>query len=135
MTLDELRALVAQAEFHKFLNLDVVSCDAEAGAVTFRLPYDDAFTLFPKVGNYHGGIIASLADIAGTMACSVRTGRPTPTIDLRVDYLRSPCRVDLIAEARALRAGRSVGTSDVTICGEDGSIYAVARGTFSTAGA
>jgi len=135
MTLDDLSALVAQAEFHKFLKLDVTACDDENGTVAFRLPYDEAYTLFAKVGNYHGGIIAALADVAGTMACSVKVGRPTPTVNLRIDYLQAPCKVDLIAEGQAVKTGRSIGVADVTIRGDDGTLFAVARGTFNTASA
>lgn len=132
MTLDELNGLMAQAEFHKVVKVEAVSLDP-GGALTIKLPFDEAYTLFKKVGAYHGGVIATLIDVAGTMACSVAKGRPTPTIDLRVDYLKSPVRCDLYADAVTRRVGRGIGVADVTVRGEDGTVYAIGRGAFSTA--
>lgn len=132
MNFRELSELVARAEFHKFLKLVPVSCDEAAGAVTFELPYDVAYSIFPSVGNYHGGVIASLIDVAGAMACSLVRGHPTPTINLRVDFMQTPRRIDLIATGKVCRIGRSVGVADVEIAGRDGTVYALGRGTFST---
>ncbi len=135
MTLDDLNALLAGAEFHKILKLRAEACDAAAGQVTLHLPFDTAYTLFAGMGNYHGGVIAALADVAATMACTVRAGRPTPTVDLRIDYLQAPCKVDLFADARARKVGRSVGVADVSVRDRDGTVFALARGTFSTGAA
>lgn len=132
MTADDLKALIAQAEFHRFLKMEVVDVRAE-GAVTLKLPYDDAYSIFKSIGSYHGGIIASLVDVAGAMACSVVKGYPTPTANLRVDYLKSPARCDLFAEGEARRVGRGLGVADVTIRDEAGAVYALGRGTFNTA--
>lgn len=132
MNADQLRALLARAEFHKFLEMEVVSV-APDGRLTLKLPYREAYTIFAKAGTYHGGIIASLIDVAGTMACSVVKGQPTPTANLRVDYLKSPARCDLYAEAEARRIGRTLGVADVTIRDAEGTVYALGRGTFNTA--
>lgn len=133
MQLDDLNALLARAEFHKTLKVQAEACDAATGCVTLHLPFDSAYTLFAEMGNYHGGVVAALADVAGTMACTVKAGRPTPTLDLRIDYLKTACKVDLIAEARARKVGRSVGIADVTVTDANGTVFALARGTFSTA--
>lgn len=132
MIIDDLKALIAQAEFHKFLKMDVVDMSAE-GTLTLKLPFDDAYTIFKKAGSYHGGIIASLVDVAGAMACSVVKGHPTPTANLRVDYLKSPAGCDLYADAEARRIGRGLGVADVTIRDDKGTVYAIGRGTFNTA--
>ncbi|MEW5421442.1 PaaI family thioesterase [Amorphus sp. 3PC139-8] len=132
MTLDELSGLLSQAEFHKTLKVEAVALEAD-GALTLKLPFDEGYTLFKKVGAYHGGVIASLIDVAGTMVCSAVKGRPTPTVDLRVDYLKSPVRCDLYADAVPRRIGRGIGVADVTVRGEDGTVYAIGRGAFSTA--
>ncbi|MBO6638753.1 MAG: PaaI family thioesterase [Roseitalea sp.] len=132
MTIDDLKALIAQAEFHKFLKMDVLDLEAD-GKLSIKLPFDESYTIFRKAGAYHGGIIASLVDVAGAMACSVVKGYPTPTANLRIDYLKSPARCDLYADAEARRVGRGIGVADVTIRDENGTVYALGRGTFNTA--
>ncbi|WP_157188094.1 PaaI family thioesterase [Nitratireductor pacificus] len=132
MDFQQLTELVAQAEFHKFLKLVPVSSDEESGTVVFELPYDDAYSIFPAAGNYHGGVIASLVDVAGAMACSLVKGHPTPTVNLRIDFMQTPRRTDLVATGKVCRIGRSIGVADVEIAGKDGTTYALGRGTFST---
>ncbi len=56
----------------------------------------------------------------------------TPTIDLRIDYLRAADGGDLIARAKLLKAGRTIARVDVTVEDSKGRLVAVGRGTFST---
>jgi uncharacterized protein (TIGR00369 family) len=69
--------------------------------------------------------------LAGHAAVAVHIGKPAPTIDLRIDYLRPAPGVTLFARAQVLRAGRSVARADVEVIA-DGKIVAVGRGSFST---
>ncbi|MGD1886165.1 MAG: PaaI family thioesterase [Cohaesibacteraceae bacterium] len=132
MTLEELSQLIAIAEFHKVLEVKPIAADP-AGKVTLHLPFKPTYTIFKKQGSYHGGVIASLVDVAGAMACSVLQGHPTPTANLRVDYLKSPAKCDLYADGEARRVGSTIGVADVTIRDEQGTVYALGRGTFTTA--
>ncbi len=68
--------------------------------------YDPKLSIFPDAGVYHGGVIASLIDVAGAVACGLPLGRPTPTANFRVDFLKSPAKIDLIATGRLVRSGR-----------------------------
>ncbi len=129
MTLEQLAALLAQAEFHKVLKVEPLSADP-TGKVTLFLRFDSAYTIFKAKGNYHGGVIASLVDVAGAMACSVVQGHPTPTANLRVDYLKTPANCDLFADGEARRVGKTIGVADVTIRDSEGAVYALGRGTF-----
>jgi len=129
MTLEQLQSLLGMAEFHKLVQVRAVSVTPD-GTLTLMLPFDPAYTIFRAKGVYHGGVIATLIDIAGTMACSVLQGRPTPTANLRVDYLRSPTSCDLYADAVVRRAGKLLGTADVSIRDDAGKIYAIGRGSF-----
>lgn len=97
-----------------------------------RLPYSPALSIFPDAGVYHGGVIAALIDVAGAVACGLKTGRPTPTANFRVDFLKSPAKIDLIATGRLVRAGKALSVADVEISDDKGEVYAVGRGTFST---
>ena len=133
MTVEELAKLIAKAEFHKFLQVELESASAEDGILTLKLPFDTKYTIFAEAGGYHGGIIASLVDVAGAMVCSLVHGSATPTINMRIDFLKSPRKIDLYADGKVVRIGRGIGVADVTIRGEDGTFFAVGRGTFSTA--
>ncbi|HAE46620.1 MAG: phenylacetic acid degradation protein [Tistrella sp.] len=132
MTFDDLKSLVASAEYHKFLKVEPVEADAEKGVVVLKLAFDPAYTIFAKAGNYHGGVTAALIDVAGAMACSVMTGYPTPTINLRVDYMQAPRRTGLTARGEVRRLGKAIGVADVTITDDAGEVCVIGRGTFST---
>jgi uncharacterized protein (TIGR00369 family) len=122
---------MADPPFHEVLKPQAVSVDAD-GSVIVRLSFRPEFARGRQSPFYHGGVVASLADIVAHAAVAVRVGRMVPTIDLRVDYLRAAPAGDLMATGRILTVGRSVGRADVEIVGSEGKIVAVARGAFST---
>jgi uncharacterized protein (TIGR00369 family) len=128
-----LRGNVARPPFHAFLRPEPVAVDMAAGTVTIRLPYRPEFRRTPDEDGYHGGILASLIDLAGHAVIAVRVGHMVPTIDLRIDYLRAAPGTDLMAHAKVLRAGRSLATADIEIVDLDGRLIAVGRGIYSTA--
>jgi uncharacterized protein (TIGR00369 family) len=128
-----LRGNVARPPFHAFLRPEPLAVDMTAGTVSIRLPYRPEFRRTPEQEGYHGGILASLIDLAGHAVIAVRVGHMVPTIDLRIDYLRAAPGTDLMAHAKLLRAGRSIATADVEIVDLDGKVIAVGRGTYSTA--
>lgn len=82
-------------------------------------------------GDLHGGLIALLVDEAGTVALASadRSGRPGVTTDLTVSYLSPGRPPRVIAEARALKVGRTLGTVQVDVLGEDGKLVASGRMT------
>ena len=130
--LARLRAEMERPPFHAILRPQAVAADASAGTVEIRLPYRDEFRRAPDEAGYHGGVIATLIDLAGHAAVAVKVGRMVPTVDLRIDYLRAPAGGDLIARGRVLRAGRSIARADVEIVDSTDTVVAVGRGTYST---
>lgn len=130
--LQRLRHELAHPPFHRFLRPEAVSVDAAQGIVVIKLPFRPEFRRADDAPDYHGGVIASLIDIAAHAAVAVQVGRIVPTIDLRIDYLRPAPGIDLVATATVLRVGRSIGRADVDISAEGMDLLAVGRGTFST---
>ena len=63
-----------------------------------------------------------------------RLGRWVATIDLRVDYLRPALKGDLVALARAIKVGRTVGVADVELRDSKGAVVAIGRCAYSTVG-
>ena len=127
-----LRARLAEGAFQHFLRLELLGYDADVGAVSLRAPWRAEFERGPGTLQWHGGPIAALIDIAGDFALIAKLGRGIPTIDLRVDYLRPAIHTELIASARTLRAGRSIGVVDIEVRDNDGRLVAAGRGTYST---
>ena len=127
-----LRDMLAGGRFQQFMQLELVDHDASAGAVTLRAPWRPEFERGSGTLQWHGGPIAALIDIAGDFALIAKLGRGVPTIDLRIDYLRPAIDTDLVARARALRCGRSVGVVDIEVSDKAGRVVAAGRGSYST---
>ncbi len=136
MTEAGLRAKLAEhlkdPPFHEFLDLELVDLDGEAGTVTIRMPFRREFQRSPKHKQIHGGVIAALIDIAGDYALAAKLGGGVPTIDLRIDYLRPVENSALLATARVVRQGRTIGIVDIEVSDESGRLVAVGRGCYST---
>ncbi|MFB6194501.1 MAG: PaaI family thioesterase, partial [Halobaculum sp.] len=81
----------------------------------------------------HGGVPYALADTAGGAAVISLHHRPTPTVDMRIDY-HAPATADLRAEAEVIRDGKSVASTDVRVETVEGTHVASARGVFKTGG-
>jgi len=130
--LARLRHEMAWPPFHELLRPEAVSADPQSGVVVIALRYRDELRGSPEARFYHGGVIATLIDLAGHAAVAVRIGRTAPTIDLRIDYLRAADGSDLTATARLIKTGRSVARADVEVTDAQGRQIAIGRGTFST---
>lgn len=130
--LERLRHELAHPPFHAVLLPEAVSVDLDEGTVVIRVPFQDHLRRAADSTAIHGGVIATLADLAAHAAVAVQIERTAPTIDLRIDYLRTAPGADLYAKAQTLRVGRSIARVDVVISGKDTPAIAVARGTFST---
>ncbi len=119
--------------FHEFLRPLARGVDERSGAITVGLAFRPEFGRSSDSPGFHGGVLASLIDLAGHAAVAVRIGRMAPTIDLRIDYLRAARDVELIATARIVRAGRTVSIVDIEVKDSQERLIAIGRGAFSTA--
>lgn len=133
LDIDAFKRIVETVAFHQLVGITLEKANVSTGIAVLRLPYNPKLSLFPEIGAYHGGAIASLIDTAGSVICGLQAGRPAPTINFRVDFLKSPVKIDLLATGRLIRAGKSVSVADAEISDDHGAIYAIGRGTFSTA--
>ena len=80
-----------------------------------------------QLGIAHGGLIATLLDVAMGSAARHAAGRAVMTLDMHVAFL-SPGRGTLIAEGRVTRAGRSVIFCEADIRDEAGGLVAKSTG-------
>lgn len=127
-----LRWEMERPPFHHYLKPEAIEADAELGTVTIALAFREDLARGPNERSFHGGVIASLIDIAGHAAVAITIRRMAPTIDLRIDYLRPSSGDGLIARARMFKPGRTVARVDVDVTDTEGRLVAVGRGSFST---
>lgn len=130
LNLDELQSRLDDCPYHRLFRMKVIDADAQAQTLTMQLAFTAAVERKEGTGQYHGGAIASLVDIAGDFALIALVGHGVPTINFRVDYLRPAVASDLIARARVRRAGRTVGVVDIDVEDDKGRLVAVGRGCY-----
>ena len=120
-----------QSPFIAFMNLELVSVDADAGEVAMKMPMRPEFERGGGIGGqFHGGPIAALIDTVGDFAVAVVVKGGVPTINFRVDYLRPSTGTHLLARARTRRVGRTVGVVDIDIFDDQNRLTAVGRGCY-----
>src|SRR5687768_4871116 len=123
-----MRAAAADTPLHKLLDLRPVRMDDDG--VTLEMPIADG--ALNMTGNLHGGAIATLIDVTAGTAAALRSSTFEPgvntivTADMHVRYL-GRARGDYVrAEARVLRAGRTLVVVECTVHDEEGRLIAVA---------
>jgi uncharacterized protein (TIGR00369 family) len=130
----DLHKQLAQSPYHQWLGIELLDHDREIGQIRLRLPFRSDFAGDAAAKFYHGGVIASLADITATFALMMQVGADLPSIDLHVDYLRPAPAGDLLATGHVIRQGRTLGVADVQIHSvTNNKLVAIARAKISTA--
>jgi uncharacterized protein (TIGR00369 family) len=125
-SLEGIQQLVDGTAIHRWLKFKVDGFDKEAGTLAMSCPADGNASRFDGADQAHGGAIATLIDSTATFACSVMLGRTVPTMNMRIDYLRPAGGMTLVANARVVRAGRTVALVDVEVVA-GGKLVAVGR--------
>jgi len=106
--------------------------DVEPGRIVFEL--DAGPQHASPLGTVHGGIMCDLADAA--LGCShaslLEDGETFTTLELKINFLKPVWSGRLVAEARSLKFGRTIGLSDCRVTDEHGSLVAYATSTLLT---
>lgn len=127
--LEDLRDRVAASPFHAGLGLTVDR--ARAGEVS--LSVDTVPEQQNLQGLVHGGVLATLADMAMGLAVrsAIDAGRRHVTIELGIHYLRParPGRVQ--ARGEIVRVGTQIAFARAEISDAGGRLLATATGTFA----
>jgi len=127
----EAEELFSQLPFVERLGIEMES--AGDGRAVGTLELEDGHSSVPWKTVAHGGVTYSLADTVGGAAVYSLHPKPTPTIDMRIDYL-APGTDRLRAEAEVVRDGGSVAVVSVDVTDDDGEAVADARGVYKTGG-
>jgi uncharacterized protein (TIGR00369 family) len=131
---EELQERLGHSAFIDFLGLTVLRVEPEDDAVVMRAEMRPEFERGRGSGQWHGGPIAAIIDTVGDYALVMRLGRPLPTVNFRVDYLRPAVDTALVVTAHVRRAGRLIGVVDVEVANEKGDLVAIGRASYATAG-
>ena len=131
LTRDQVQALIARAPFHQWLGLTVI--DLREDGIEISAKWREEWVVNSERGYTHGGLLAALIDLAADWAMVRQTGRPVPTVDLRVDYHRPTIRSDLLAHGKVIRVGGQFATAEAQIFDRDRKLIASGRGTYLTA--
>jgi len=125
VTLSEL--IGRPVPFAEFLGIRIVGNEPGKARLEMALRPE----LMNSFHDAHGGVVMALADVALAVAAITQDGaaRGAITVDLSVSFL-GPGKGTLLAEARCLRAGRSLAFSEGEIRDAEGSLVAKALGTF-----
>ncbi len=132
LSMPELQEKLSASSFNSFLGLVVEEASPEQQRITVRVKLRPELERGRDTGQWHGGVIAALIDIVGDYALVMLLGRPLPTINFRVDYLRPAINTSLKVVAQVIRAGKSIGVVDVNVLNEAGELVAVGRANYST---
>ena len=118
---------LADSPFSKHLGLQVVEWSPGRAVVSLEI----TDKLKNRRGDAHGGVTATLLDAALGIACRSHTDdwKSEGTVTLNVQFIE-PARGTLLAEARLLRAGRTVAFVEGEVRDQSGAIVAKATATF-----
>jgi uncharacterized protein (TIGR00369 family) len=133
-SLDVFRAMVAgDAEpppVAKLIGFEMT--EIEAGRAVFEL--DAGPQHASPLGTLHGGIVCDLVDAA--MGCAhasqLDEGETFTTLELKINFLKPVWTGHLVAEARVLKAGRTIGLVEGRVTDDAGSLVAYATCTCMT---
>ena len=125
-----LDKLVRGSPFHAWLGVRLETLDEDG--ITMRLPWREEFVSDPVVRYTHGGILATLIDLAADYAIAARIGRGVPTVDMRVDFHKAAMPGPLTARARVIKLGGTLATAEAHVFDEAGALIASGRGVYLT---
>lgn len=132
LTKEQIQAGLAKSPFIVFLGLQVIRTDPDKQEIAMLAPMRPEFERGAGSKQWHGGPIAGIIDTVGDYALVMFLGRPLPTINFRVDYLRPAVDTNLTAVARVRRSGKSVGVVDIDVLDDKENLVAIGRASYST---
>lgn len=128
-TKEELTKFLEIAPFHRWLGLEIGRITTDGIEITMPLRPEIISIPSPQPV-VHGGILASLIDLAGLYAILSQGGKAHGTAYMHTDYHRNAVEGPLTAKARVLKLGRRMSTAAISVCGPDGTLLASGSGGY-----
>lgn len=114
--------------FHAWLQLRVLS--ASKDGIELECPWRDETISNPRTRTIHGGVLASLIDLAGMYAILAQTTSVSATADLHVDYLRPATNGPIRVRSHVVKLGRTVSVAATDLLDDAGVLVARGRGSY-----
>ena len=111
----DIQERISRSKYHQLFQPEVLSVDNDAMALAIKVHMCPEFERQPGTGQWHGGVLASLVDIAGCYALMLVAGGQMLTLNFSTDFLRLAASEHLIARASVRKVGRTVGFVDVDV--------------------
>lgn len=104
----------------------------EPGHTVFELDVSERH--HNPMGTLHGGVYCDLADAAMgyAYAATLQEGERFTTIELKINFLKAVTRARIVAEARVVSRGRTIGYVECDVRDEGGGLVARAASTCMT---
>lgn len=131
LTIADIQERIGRSKYHQLFRPEVLELDNEAMTLALKVHMRPEFERQPDTGHWHGGVLASLIDIAGCYALMLVAGGQMLTLNFSTDFLRLAISDHLIVRACVRRVGRMVGFVDVEIEDADGQQVAMGRACYA----
>jgi uncharacterized protein (TIGR00369 family) len=126
-TLRQLREVMRKLHFNRHLGIRLR--DVHQDGVTVECPIREDF--FNMHDTLHGGVTATLVDVAGGFATFARYGlRPATTVEMKLSYFLPVTGSKVTARSKILRAGKTLCVSLVEVFTGEGKLAAAALITY-----
>ena len=104
--------------------IGIVRKSLEPGHAVFEMQADERH--HNPLGTMHGGVYCDLGDLAmgNAFASTLREGESFTTLELKINFLRGVRRATLIADAKVVKAGTTVGYVECDVKDEAGRLVA-----------
>ncbi len=130
---DELRQAINDSPFYQLMGIRLV----EIAPGHSRLEADVRDAHLNVYGTVHGGLCAALVDCAvGTALIGdlAQVSRPSPTVEMKVNYLAPVTEGRLVAEGRLMHRGRTLAVGTAEVRNGEGTLVAVGTATYLSGG-
>ena len=131
LTVEDIQERINRSKFHQLYRPKVLEVDNETATLKLRVSLCDEFERQPDTGHWHGGVLASLVDIAGCYALMLVAGGQMLTLNFSTDFLRLGVSAHVYAIATVLRVGRTVGFVDVDVTDDMGATIVTGRACYA----
>jgi uncharacterized protein (TIGR00369 family) len=118
--------------FNKYIGLELA--ELEDGFAKAIIKFKPELVGDRRIMAVHGGVISASMDAVGGIAgitSLTSIEDKIVTVDMRVDYIRSARNTDLIIEARIVRSGNKIITTNMQVFAvSDNTLVAEGRGVY-----
>ena len=127
---DGIAARLANNPVVKFMGIELL--EVTVGHATLMQPYREE--LLNSMGLVQGGILGTLADVAGGVSLYSVLPDPLnvaiPTIEFKLNFLRPAGREDVIARGRVAHQGRQIALCQVDVSTKEERLLATGLFTY-----